>query len=95
MIKHAKREDLEAAIFETGEDTPFELVKEYGWINEGKYQYNKTILKENDGTFWRYEQTRTGSPLTDWYGWWDYEPEEVKIYQVREVEEVITAWVDL
>lgn len=44
-----------------------EVVEEGDWIQEGKYQYQSTIVKDDEGNHFEISNNRSGSYHTDWY----------------------------
>lgn len=61
-----------------------EVVEEGEWSQDGKYQYQGTIVKDNEGNHFSLYNNRSGSYHTDWYYG------EPSIHQVQPVVTTIT-----
>jgi hypothetical protein len=65
-------------------DADLDVVEEGDWVQDHKYQHCTTIVKDKEGNYFQFENSRSGSYHTDWY----YNPPT--IYQVKRVEKVVT-----
>jgi hypothetical protein len=65
----------------------FRMVEEGNWIQDNKRQYKRTIC-EYKGRFFKFVESRTGSPHTEYYY------DEPSVFEVVPVEKtiVITEW---
>ncbi len=61
-----------------------EVVEDSDWVQEGKYQYCTTIVKDDEGNHFEIYNNRSGSYHTDWYYG------EPSIHAVKPVVETIT-----
>ncbi|KFZ25839.1 MAG: hypothetical protein KQ78_01795 [Candidatus Izimaplasma bacterium HR2] len=69
----------------------FTLIDEGEWVQSGKYQY-KTIIFKFEGKYYMLQDTRSGSPFTDWYYDSDNWSDEVNCMEVYPKEVTITVW---
>ena len=63
-----------------------EVVYEDEWTQSGKWQYQSTVIKDQDGNHWRINEARAGSY------WTDYEYDEPTVDAVEPYEAVVTKW---
>lgn len=61
-----------------------QVVEEGDWVQDHKYQYCTTIVKDNEGNYFMLDNNRSGSYHTDWY----YGIPDIS--QVKRVEKVVT-----
>ena len=87
--------ELNDMFFEEGNDN-FELVHEGEWEQDGKCQHLQVIYEaKDDGKYYSFWVSRSGSPFTDWYyDQFEYMKEGAmeKLTEVEKVEKVIMSW---
>lgn len=89
-------EVVKDAYFQEGNEQ-LEQIYEGPWEQDGKYQYQEVIFKAtDDGKYYAFYATRSGSPFTDWYyDQFEYRRAEDATEELTEVErkeKVIITW---
>tara|TARA_R100001594_G_scaffold53735_1_gene87282 strand:+ start:18706 stop:19104 length:399 start_codon:yes stop_codon:yes gene_type:complete len=64
LVRKSDDEDVELMLDRAGIE--YTEIEEDYWIQDGKYQYNHFIAKIGEQYF-TFNQSRSGSPFTDWY----------------------------
>ena len=72
---------------------PLVWVENGEWGDEGKYQHQLIVFQTiDDGKFWGYWLSRSGSYFTDyWYSWED-EKDEIELHEIAKVTKTIEIW---
>lgn len=86
MKKELTEKKVEQIFHENHED--YELIKDGGWISEGKYDYCDRIFKDADGTHWSVGANRSGSYFSNYEH--SYSDE---IIEVEEKEVMVKEWI--
>lgn len=82
--------ELYAAAILESDDPHYETVDRGQWISDGKYETRNDIVKHVEtGEFYRLCVSRSGSPYSDWFYFFD-----LNLYRVKEATITITSWVD-
>ena len=87
-------EQVKEAYWEEGNDL-LEQVYEGPWEQEGKQQWQEVIFKAtDDGKFYAFYATRSGSPFTDWYyDQFEYRTsDEEELTEVSKVKQITYSW---
>lgn len=88
------KESVYMAFYEgESEDGSFKKVHEGKWRDEGKYSYREQVLQAtDDGKFYSYTESRSGSYFTDYTYSWEWEKDKIMLTEVHEVERAIKTW---
>lgn len=86
MKKKFTEEEVEKIFHEDHPD--YELVKDIGFTDDGKYSYGTKIVRDADGTCWEVSASRSGSYFSDY----EYQYDE-ELIEVEEKDVTIRKWV--
>lgn len=76
---------------ETRDGVELDVVEEYGWVSEGKYEVNKIIFTDGE-RFYSGTAMRTGSYFTEYTYTSEWDDGNAEITEVRKVTKTIEAW---
>lgn len=85
-----KKEEM-VSITEDEYPAGFTAVEEGDWVQDYKYQHRETIFKFQD-KFYSLNESRSGSPFTDWNYDSEYWPEELEVPEVVLEKVLCTKW---
>ena len=92
MKRKFKLSDIRDTIWAEATD-PLELIESGQWVDEGKYQRQKNILKDiMTGKLYCYELSKSGSHFTDFMFSFEWDPDEIELGEVEKATKVITYW---